>query len=490
MQRRLCDPDDVPTDSGAHNGESMNDSADNSADANSSKKRRGYGASSSLENLSDSQEDGIDVARFALDDCENKRDSLFDDAEMNDAAPMDESDDEKENEEHGMSDDEEGYTEASARFSQGLVRQNVEAIESDADEGEAQDFKDETENDNESEDRNSEADHTEELEPEAKDDTPEFTENTEENKESEADHTETPTPPTEAQLHAQIDTIYQSADKNTMTVKQVNASIAAHFGMDKVDKGMKTLIKERLRLLVSGEISLDAAADAKQNTESKSDEEFEGEIESEEEANDASSDYEDAPRKSRRSSRKPKKGKMAQHLREHTNKIRRRHLEEARIRQEELGNIQKSQEEGPKLSEEDRERARAIAARFDTNREEEVERREEERVGLIDVLRKRRLEILSLGGEKLENQNLKEEVKEEKMIELEDDEEDSSEEEEELDVAPAIVKKPSAMDCLMAKKLLPQVSTAKPKAAANSRLALRNALRAKQIKAGNRWLAK
>ena len=510
MQRRLCDPDAV-VNAGDHDGVNddvngaMNKSA-GSADATNStnihSRRRGYGTSSTLENLD------LDVSTFALDDLENRRkSSLFDDAskgdddenEMDDDGSNDENEmNDKENEmsdkEKEMSDNEEGYTEATARFSQGIVRPNDESMGSDAEEDETHHEEEEAQKDDETEELDPEMEPMEE--PEAKNDTFESTE------------TQTPSsPPTTAQLHAQIDIIYQSADKNTMTVKQVNQSIAAHFGMDKVDKGMKAVIKERLRRLVSGEIGAAASNDdnekKNQEKEAKSESEFEGDMESDEEINDNSSDYED-DKKSRRTSsrpRKPKKGKMAQHLRAHTNKIRRRHLEEARIRQEELGNIKSQEEEnGPKLSEEDRERARAIAARFDTNREEEVERREEERVGLIDVLRRRRLEILTCGEKGVENKsedhnNLKKEeeiVKEEKMIELEDDEDDSSEEEEELDVAPApvVVKKPSAMDCLMAKKPVPAVATAKPKVVANSRMALRNALRAKQIKAGNRWLAK
>lgn len=342
-------------------------------------------------------------------------------------------------------------------------------------------------------------------------------------------------PPTEAALYAVVDSIFEAADKNTMTVKQVNKSVAAHFNIDKVDKEMKGLIKDRLTKLVSGEIKVGAAKEkkskkskkAKQEKEAEPEDEFQGDVESEEEVNyDSSSDYDEAPaKKAKRKSRKQRQsddaslsdesfasdkarksrrrrsssGKMAKHLRDHANKLRKRQLEESRIRQEEMGNIAAKAEEGPKLSEEDRARAQAIAARFDTNREEELVKREEDRVGLIDVLRRKRLEIITLeDGDKVQDGvESKEAVKSEVMIDLEDDEEDSSDEDDELElVAPtatAPIKKPSAMDCLMAKPgdlPAPIVRNNKPKQAANSRLALRNALRAKQVKAGNRWLAR
>jgi hypothetical protein len=57
------------------------------------------------------------------------------------------------------------------------------------------------------------------------------------------------------------------------------------------------------------------------------------------------------------------------------------------------------QRQQPAMSEEDRERARAIAARFDTNREECRARRVEDREGLIERLRTRRLEIISSSGD-------------------------------------------------------------------------------------------
>ncbi|KAL3785044.1 hypothetical protein ACHAWO_008572 [Cyclotella atomus] len=534
LQSRLANPDD-----------------DDDIQKSSAKKKRrakvAYGVSSleALPGDGDEMTDGIDISTFAKDDYANRK-SMFDDDELSNGNVSD--GDDMLNEEGlssvaespkgrskgrkksvlqedesvvskealghdaAMESDAEmdvGQTEASGYgFSQGAFRADSEVEVSM--EGEEQEF--------ESEQPETEADAKgEDVEPQALVAAPE---------EEEAKDSQPLSPPTEAELYTVVDSIFESADKNTMTVKQVNKSVAAHFSMDKVDKEMKGLIKERLTKLVSGQIKVGSTAVKKSKKEKKPkkekmavepEEEFEGDVESEEEVNyDSSSDYDEASAKKSRKSRKkqtvdtslsddsiasdkPRKsrkrrsstGKMAKHLRDHATKLRERQIEESRIRQEELGNIAAKEEEGPKLSEEDRARAQAIAARFDTNREEELVKREEDRAGLIDVLRRKRLEIITLDDDKVQDVvETTETVKSEVMIDLEDDEEESSDEELEL-VAP--VKKPSAMDCLMAKPgdiPAPIFRAAKPKPVANSRLALRNALRAKQVKAGNRWLAR
>lgn len=385
------------------------------------------------------------------------------------------------------------------------------------------------------------------------------------------------TKPPISDLYSIVDAIFQSADKDTMTVKQVNKSVGAHFGMGKLDKKIKGLIKERLTALVSGEIVLgtndnsdnkgqnstksktEKKSSKKAQKDEKNEDNFHGDadLSDEEEAgNDSSTDYDEPAtrpskkktRKSRKQSRddkslsdasknsdaKPNKirknrsrssksGKMAKHIRDHASKTRLRQLEEARIRQEELGNIacstkgDKNEEDAPTLSEEDRLRAQAIAARFDTNREEEVLKREEDRVGLIDILRRKRLEIITLDEDELElktevpkdtardgdGQTKREKIeKSELMVDLDDDEEDSSDDEDdELEIiasnasaSTSKAKKTSVLDCLFSKpgcssgSRVPRSYISKP--VADPRLVLRNALRAKQMKAGNRWLAR
>ena len=55
-------------------------------------------------------------------------------------------------------------------------------------------------------------------------------------------------------LYKVVDSIYTAADKNKMTVKQFNKSVAEHFGMKKVDKRWRGLIKDRLINLLCEEV--------------------------------------------------------------------------------------------------------------------------------------------------------------------------------------------------------------------------------------------
>jgi hypothetical protein len=265
---------------------------------------------------------------------------------------------------------------------------------------------------------------------------------------------------------------------------------------------------------------------------------------------------------------------MAKHLRDHQAKARRRQMEEARIRREELGHLADDDEDGddegdgaedgkkknkllltgddtkdeaeneskaPKMSEEDRQRAQAIAARFDTTRDELRVKRIEDRVGLIDRLRTKRLELISISLSEDEEDRVtiaELAVKKEQAEELErpkltstnavpntndtkkeavgdDDENNSSsndddddEEESEDDLEIIAQPKPSNMTSTTTAKITstvdlvfqqlgnhnnrsvihPQKKASKPPA--NSRMALQNALRAKALNSSNRWLAR
>ena len=332
--------------------------------------------------------------------------------------------------------------------------------------------------------------------------------------------------------------------------------------------------------------------------------------------NDSSSDYEET--KSSRSGKKKKtksttttmkieetnnrrrrstttsksSGKMAKHLRDQHAKARRRQMEEVRIRREELGHLADGDdddvdaddngEEGtkkktkkllltgdddntkdeaedneskiPKMSEEDRQRAQAIAARFDTNRDELRVKRIEDRVGLIDRLRTKRLELISSSLSEDEEDKLtiadlagKNKQEEEQMhrpkltstnnvgprtndmqsdpVGDDDDEKsrsssssnddsDNEESEDDLEIiaqpnAPSAsgcssnmtsstAKRTSTVDLVFqpssnhqnrsANRKDPQKKASKP--SANPLMALQNALRAKVLNSGNRWLAR
>lgn len=433
--------------------------------------------------------------------------------------------------------------------------------------------------------------------------------------------------PTNKQIVALVDKLFQAADKDNMTVGGILSYVAEHFGFkDKkaLGKERKQMIKEHLTLLVSGKKDNDEEDDeTEQKKKSKKKKKkrpvkAEGavqysdddglEVEDEDDAggNDSSSDYEEeAPskkksskksrkkkstsggggddddsdhsdysddsltrkrsssskRKKRRIKGSSKKGKMKNHLRDEATKRRLRQMEEARIRQEEMGHLAddhnddagaagadskskvKLEEEkanvGPQISEQDRQRAMAIAARFDTNREELRVKREEDRVGLIGKLRQRRLESIAakefldemkkedtLGVHADKYNEEKADVKDEGltlaapasennedvgMIELDDDSDDDDSDDDDLEIkapshssdanapinAHATKPKPNSMlDSLLSTHgkdavRRPIVAQIKSKSVpSNPRMALRNALRVKQVKAGNLWLAR
>jgi len=60
---------------------------------------------------------------------------------------------------------------------------------------------------------------------------------------------ETSSSPSNSELRSLVDALFLSADKDTMTVGDINRSVAAHFGWIKVDKKTKKLIKSRLQEL-------------------------------------------------------------------------------------------------------------------------------------------------------------------------------------------------------------------------------------------------
>ncbi|KAL7434439.1 hypothetical protein ACHAXH_003831 [Discostella pseudostelligera] len=398
-----------------------------------------------------------------------------------------------------------------------------------------------------------------------------------------------------------------------MTMGDINRSIAAHYGWEKVDKPRRTIIKERLTLLITGKVKPGTVGGKKKKQKKKhakrkeavdtdedgdnigqdddsievattnhEDEYNESENSDVEHANsdgdignDSSSDYEEM-KSSRTKTRGKKKttakleknnrrrssssGKMAKHLRDHQAKARRRQMEEARIRREELGHLADDDEDGddegdgddtkdeaeneskaPKMSEEDRQRAQAIAARFDTTRDELRVKRIEDRVGLIDRLRTKRLELISISLSEDEEDRVtiaELAVKKEQAEELErpkltstnavpntndtkkeavgdddennsssnDDDDDEEESEDDLEIiaqpkpsnmtSTTTAKRTSTVDLVFQQLgnhnnrsvIHPQKKASKPPA--NSRMALQNALRAKALNSSNRWLAR
>ena len=67
-----------------------------------------------------------------------------------------------------------------------------------------------------------------------------------------------PAEPSTSKLYDVVDNLFREADKDTVTVKDIVRSVASHFNLPKVEKGMKKMIKARLTDLIQGNVELDA----------------------------------------------------------------------------------------------------------------------------------------------------------------------------------------------------------------------------------------
>jgi hypothetical protein len=193
--------------------------------------------------------------------------------------------------------------------------------------------------------------------------------------------------------------------------------------------------------------------------------------------------------------------------------MRKRQLQQQKVLQEEM-----QQAEQRKISQADRERAEAIAKKFQTDSEELRLKRAQERLGLIDALVQKRLMLLNSDGEDSsdDNANSEDESSEDESSEDELEivgmdskptdnyEADSEEEEEELSkdkTSPKGIKRIVASP----KKNSPQSiiaffshstsnynnnQTGRNKVVKNPRALLKHALKAKQFENGNKWLAR
>jgi len=343
-------------------------------------------------------------------------------------------------------------------------------------------------------------------------------------------------PLTDEQILLKTNELFAAVDATKVTVGDIVRSLEEFFEI-RFHKKQKKMVKKRLTDLILGNVELEPE-----------EEEEEEEEEDNAELDDDSSDYEAKPTKKPKKrtrtskttphkksqhakyttrSQTPTGKKRPSHLRIHEEMVRKRQVAEmAKIRSEEL------QQQSQQLSAEELKRAKAIRDKFETNTEDMRMNRLEERMGLLERLRGKRLGLLceeeeekrDMGvlignlGKKSEspkeckNQDgvKKEEVKKEEtpaMITLEDEEDDSAESdtdsEDELEV---LSSKPALSKPLLSlqtaakdKHPLPSPSPTskqnyhRQKANANlmnPRMALRNALRQKSIKAGNMWLAR
>jgi hypothetical protein len=209
-------------------------------------------------------------------------------------------------------------------------------------------------------------------------------------------------------LAASIDNLFVHADKETVTVKDIVLALEAEYSV-KLAKRTKLFVRERLKNLVQGTIepTIAGSDDEEESEEEESDEEEEnvGESEPEFEAEEEeSSDFEEAvkkpkksrkskktvkttvPKEERKSTRRSTKPKKPSAVRIHAEMLRKKRMDELRVRHEELQVEQ---------NKEDQQRAEQIAARFDTNTDELRMKRLEDRLDLLQKLDQKRIQVVT-----------------------------------------------------------------------------------------------
>eukprot|EP00550_Attheya_septentrionalis_P013169 CAMPEP_0198305260 /NCGR_PEP_ID=MMETSP1449-20131203/57818_1 /TAXON_ID=420275 /ORGANISM="Attheya septentrionalis, Strain CCMP2084" /LENGTH=1320 /DNA_ID=CAMNT_0044007793 /DNA_START=191 /DNA_END=4150 /DNA_ORIENTATION=- len=379
--------------------------------------------------------------------------------------------------------------------------------------------------------------------------------------------------PEEEELVTSIDNLYVNADKNSVTVGDIVRSLEEEFDC-KLKKSTKKLVRSHLTDLILGKVepcvagpSDEAEAEAEEMSEDDDDLDNDDDLFD----NDISSDYDEEPdmedtkkkktkENSKQTSKKMRKKKASRpttrskttppkgrrkpsHLKIHAETLRKKQIDEMRVRKEELAGA----DEDRHVSQEDRTRAEQIAAKFETDSEDRRIQRLEDRRGLLAKLDQKRMDVI--GGDEEEEvdmdmklNTLAKEEKEAKLptskeeaprlsgshnaethVELDADEsgsdvdpeedEESDESDDDLEIvgfrnAPALKVLTSTMDDpkdkvfgnaspMSVMDLLDGSKSFEKKPAKrsmqgseNPRTALRNALKLKQMKAGNAWLAR
>ena len=362
----------------------------------------------------------------------------------------------------------------------------------------------------------------------------------------------------------------QVTDKATVTVKDIISSLNAEFGCTKLPKPIKAAVRERLVELITADAEstseqqqqqqqqeVESVGQADDETEDEDDiesSESEGEGDHQDKDEDYASDGSDESIRNKMMKKKKKKkatkskskqgassktrstprrrksraaaAKLkAAALRIHAEQLRKRRVQELRVRNEELQMHQ---------SQQDQKRAELIAAKFDTNTAELRSKRLEQRIDLWRRLDEKRMAIIhapEIAVEKKEKQDKTKGKGEEEMIyeqpdstekpelkagslELEgseqnvfnDDDDDDDDDDMELEIvgepkllsnmvlstAPPQPPKPdilSILDLDVKAKKSRNITASPGTRSLSARGALRNLLRAKQRQMGNRWLA-
>ena len=339
----------------------------------------------------------------------------------------------------------------------------------------------------------------------------------------------------------------QVNDKEKVTVKDILQSLQVEYDCKKFDKESKAVVRERLTDLILGKAQPLEQTDQEEEEEEESSSSEEEEVSESEasgaEADGDDSDFEGARKKVVRKKKTPSKKKSSKRaatpssdrknrvkrksaaaikaaaVRVQADLLRKKRLEELRVRNEELQLIQNQQEQT---------RAAQIAAKLETDTEEIRMIRLEQRLDLLQKLDKKRFAAMQ-DMVKVEEEKKPAPVEEKAIEEESDEEEESSDDEMELEFVgnkptrPLVSLQPDALSLLSwadkgirapaSKKdtakatskaatsdattdeflsLLNQTkqTRASPGQSMNARAFLKTRLLSRQRRMGNQWLAR
>lgn len=310
-------------------------------------------------------------------------------------------------------------------------------------------------------------------------------------------------------------------DKDSVTLKHMYESLEAEYDC-KINKATKKVVKEHLTALMR-KLQEEQEEGEEEEEEEEDDVSEQGDVEEEEaseyEAEDEEEE-EEAPKKKRNKKKKKakssskKKAKAPKIKRPNQRKaakaarlveamrLRKKRMEELRIRNEEMQLNQ---------SKEDQERAEKIAAKLETDTDELRIKRLEDRLDLLGKLDQKRIQVLEDVKAKpsTEEESTSPATPIKAQPEEQSESEDESSDDDDLVIVGATKPMPKPLAPLQhlvsskALSLLQQIqspdakrhrkkqrSATSPTRNMGARIALRNALKQKQRKVGNRWLAR
>lgn len=231
----------------------------------------------------------------------------------------------------------------------------------------------------------------------------------------------------------------QVTDREKVTVKDILQSLQSEYECDKFDKESKAVVRERLTALILGQIEPLQESDP-ESSSSEEEEVSESEASGAEAGSD-DSDFEGSRPRKKAASKKTtkKKGKASSErrnrikrksaaavkaaaVRVQAEQLRKKRLEELRVRNEELQLLQSRQEQ---------KRAAQIAAKLETDTEEMRLARLEKRLDLLQKLDEKRFAVIQQVPTIAKMEEKKEPVQ---SKDEESDEEESSEDEMELEL--------------------------------------------------------